>query len=320
MRNLLVICGPTATGKTSLALRLAKKFNGEIISADSRQVYKGMDIGTGKDLPKGSRLVIGRRKQGYYLINGVKVWGYDLVSAKKEFSVGQYVKIARKIIKEILKRNKLPILVGGTGFYIKGLVDGIATAIIPKNRKFRKSLEGISVSELYDKLAQIDSIKAASLNFSDRKNPRRLIRALEIALWHLKGKYKETRAKDLDFDLVLFVGLMANEELLEERIVKRVKGRVDKGFSKEISRLKKEGLTRENQSINALGYSQWFDVLEGKMSADVAIVDWIKSERKYAKKQMSWFKRDKRINWFDISKEEWGKNVEKLVERWYKQV
>ena len=142
MHQLLLICGPTATGKTHLALDLAKKFNGELISADSRQVYKGLDIGTGKDLPVNSKFQMENDKLGFYSINGVKVWGYDLVEPKREFSVAQYIKIANDIIKNIWERGKLPILIGGTGFYIQGIVDGIPRAQIPINNKLRNLLKG----------------------------------------------------------------------------------------------------------------------------------------------------------------------------------
>ena len=205
MKKLLVICGPTATGKTRLALHLGKKLNAELVSADSRQVYKWMNIGTGKDLPKDSRFKIqDSRSGGYYLVGGVKIWGYDLVEPTEEFSVGKYVKIARKIIKDIWKSRqklthsggqggKLPILVGGTGLYIKGVVDGIPTAAISKSKALRKTLEGKKSDELFELLAQLDPVRAASMNASDRKNPRRLIRAIEVA----SAKVKSQKSKVL---------------------------------------------------------------------------------------------------------------------------
>ena len=189
MRKLLVICGPTACGKTSLALGLAKKFGGEVVSADSRQVYKGMDIGTGKDLPKNSKFEIRNSKLGgSYIVAGVPIWGYDIADSKKGFNVAQYTKITRTIIENIFVRGKLPILVGGTGLYIKGAVDGIATAEVRPNVKLRKSLFEKSPEELFEILAQVDAIKAGSLNSSDRRNPRRLIRAIEVALNKTKIK------------------------------------------------------------------------------------------------------------------------------------
>ena len=189
MNELLIICGPTATGKTSAALKIAREINGELISADSRQVYKGMDIGTGKDIPKGAKYVSLAKLGGYYDADGIRIWGYDLVYPEKEYSVADYSKTARQIIRDIWKRKRTAIIVGGTGFYINVVVDGIQTAGIPKNESLRKSLEKLSVDELFEKLALLDSIKAASLNTSDKKNPRRLIRAIEIAQWQLTNKY-----------------------------------------------------------------------------------------------------------------------------------
>ena len=159
-QKLLVICGQTGTGKTSLAIFLAKKFNGELISADSRQVYKGLDIGTGKDLDEVKK-------------SNVRVWGYDLVDPKKNFSVGNYIKFAQKTISDIQKRGKLPILVGGTGLFIKGVIDGIPTAFVPRNMKLRKNLEDKSPNELFEMLAHMDPIRAGAMNVSDRLNPRR---------------------------------------------------------------------------------------------------------------------------------------------------
>lgn len=187
MEKLLVICGPTATGKTSVAIHLAKKFNGELVSADSRQVYRKMDIGTGKDLPQNSSFqfpVSSLKKQdvGFYVIDGIRLWGYDLIDPQNDFNISKYLNIAKDIIEEIWKRDKLPILVGGTGFYIKGIIDGIGTSQIPKDESLRKSLEKKDVEELFEILAQTDSVRSSKLNKSDRNNPRRIIRAIEIAL------------------------------------------------------------------------------------------------------------------------------------------
>ena len=180
MKKVLIIVGPTGSGKTKLALKIAKDLDGEIVSCDSRQVYRGLDIGTGKDIPKG--LSPDNTKQGAkYMINGVNVWGYDLVEPKDNFSVSDYVSSVIPIIDDIGSRGRLPIVVGGTGLYVKGLVDGIETSNISVNEKLRENLESREVGELYDHLAKINPLKAASMNSSDKQNPRRLIRAIEIA-------------------------------------------------------------------------------------------------------------------------------------------
>lgn len=325
MKKLLVVCGPTSSGKTTLALSLAKKFNGELVSADSRQVYRGMDIGTGKDLPRGARLKKGFfAKWGYYETDGIKIWGYDIADPKHEFSVGQYLRFANSVISDIQKRGKLPILVGGTGFYIKGVVDGIATAEVPKNEPLRKNLEERSATELYEKLSQLDSIKAGSLNSSDKKNPRRLIRAIEIAQWELAhGKKENLLPKLQSQDSDLIIGLFLPKDLLEKKIKSRVLDRINAGIKDEVRKLLRNGVKWEDQSMLSLGYKEWRDFFEGAVDEDHVIAQWEMGERNYAKRQMTWFNKEtyhdgeKRINWFDITKNEYPENVENLVEKWY---
>jgi tRNA dimethylallyltransferase len=319
MNKILVICGPTATGKTSLALYLAKVFGGEIVSADSRQVYQGMDIGTGKDLPKSAVLKKGFLTPVNYIVDGVNIWGYDLISPKKDYSVAQYTRTVEKIIKQIWKRKKLAILVGGTGLYIKSVIDGIPTASVPRNIDLRKNLQGRTVDELYDKLAQLDSIKAASLNSSDRKNPRRLTRAIEIAQWGLsnRGKIKRRKVALGKTSKVFFVGLTSSRAylwaIIKRRIAKRLKG----GILAEIEKLLRSKLSWESQSMNSLGYKQWKNYFLGKTTKKSILARWEIDEINYAKRQMTWFKKDKRILWFDISKKGYQKEVEKTVKKWY---
>lgn len=321
MKNkILIICGPTSTGKTTLAINLAKKFDGEILSADSRQVYKGMDIGTGKDLPVGAKLKTPWFwKFGYYEIDGgingsaVKIWGYDLADPKNEFSVSQYLKFADKIITDIIKRKKLPILVGGTGLYIKAVIDGIPTAEIPKNEKLRKNFSKKTVAELYEMLAQLDSIRAGNMNASDRKNPRRLIRAIEIATSKKKPKDRITRQV---FDS-LFIGFTASQEVLFSQIEKRVEDRLSKGLEAEIRKLLKNKVTWKSQSMSSLGYGQWGEYFFGKKSKNEVISNWVQEEKQYAKRQMTWFKKDKRIIWFDITQKDFSTKVEKKAQKWY---
>ena len=319
MNKLLVICGPTSTGKTTLAIDLAKKFNGELISADSRQVYKGMDIGTGKDLPKGAKIKLPWfQKYGYYEINGAKIWGYDLADPRHEFNVGQYIKFAERIISDILKRGKSPILVGGTGLYMKGVIDGIATAQIPKNNLLRKNLERSSAEELFEKLAQMDSFKAGQMNASDKKNPRRLVRAIEVAMWKInnikKEKEMEIKKKNLE---VLMIGLNAPEKLISQRVELRVAQRAKAGIKKEVETLLKNHVSWNMPSMSSMGYRQWKDYFDNKKTQSEVVKDWEAEEKKYVKRQMVWFKKDKRIQWFDITDTCYPENVEKSVEKWY---
>ncbi|QQG47822.1 MAG: tRNA (adenosine(37)-N6)-dimethylallyltransferase MiaA [Candidatus Woesebacteria bacterium] len=280
MFKLLVLCGPTAIGKTDLAFYLAKKLNGELISADSRQVYKYMDIGTGKDWGDGI----------------VKIWGYDLVRPDEPFSVKNYIDFALPKIEEIQKRGKLPILVGGTGLYIKAVLDGLETLDIPPNYFLRKELEKQSTTELLKILKELNPQKATSLNDSDRKNKRRLIRAIEISN---SPKPKITTIKNFDF---LMIGLNLKKELLDQKIEQRVNQRLNAGFEKERQFLKRKNFWAGAPS-RTIGYK------EG---------DWLTQEKQYAKRQLTWFKKDKRIIWFDVSSSNFKKNIENLAQLWYK--
>ncbi|OGM19438.1 hypothetical protein A2685_02575 [Candidatus Woesebacteria bacterium RIFCSPHIGHO2_01_FULL_37_10] len=336
MKKLLIVCGPTATGKTGLALHLSKVFNGEVISADSRQVYKKMDIGTGKDLPRISnfqwfdKLTILSKVEGFpisnlkksgigcYCIHGVRIWGYDLVGPEEEFSVAHYLKIANKVIENIWKREKLPILVGGTGLYIKGVVDGIQTASIPRNSKLRKSLKDKTAVELFEILAGFDPIKSASMNISDNKNPRRLVRAIEVAQFQFKFRPELSNViKDYE---ALFIGLTAPREFLYRNIERRVDERLKQGLEKEIRNLLVKGVGWDTQSMRSMGYKEWKEYLTGNKSKKEVILEWVKDEKNYIKRQLTWFVKDKRIIWFDISKSGWRKAVDKFVAKWYKSI
>ena len=299
MEKLLVICGPTATGKTALAIKLAKKFDGEIVSADSRQVYKGMDIGMGKEW------------------GDVPIHGYDLVDPRREFSVSKYLKFARKILKDIWRRGKLPILVGGTGLYIKGVVDGIPTVEVPRNNELRKRLEEKSADELFESLSQLDAVRAGSMNSSDRKNPRRLVRAIEVAQWNLGHGVKCLTSDILHPTSVLVIGLTAAKEPLNKRIEDRVGERVKAGIKKEIESLLKNGVSWDDQSMMSFGYRQYRDFFEGEVPEEVVVSEWTREEQKYVKRQMTWFKKDKRVGWFDIFEVDYQKKVEKMVAKWY---
>ncbi|SRR5258708_7280937 len=274
-QKLLVICGPTATGKTRLALDLAKKFDGILISADSRQVYKYMDIGTGKDFKN--------------------ILGYDLVNPNEEFSVSNYSRFAREEIKKMQNKNLLPILVGGTGLYIKAVIDNIETINVPPDKKLRSTYAKAMSDELFELLVKMDARKAESMNESDRKNSRRLLRAIEIASSNLR-----TVAHKPKYD-VLVIGLMADKKDLKERIEKRVEERIGMGFEKEVVFLKENGFW-DGAPSRTLGYKDWPDIERWKIE-----------EFKYAKRQMTWFKKDSRINWFDVMEEDYRKQVERLI-------
>ncbi len=340
MGNLLVICGPTATGKTKLAFSLAKKFKGELVSADSRQIYKGMNIGTGKDLPKNAKYQMlndklgfacplkPRRRRGswdlgFYLFNDIRVWGYDLVEPAEKFSVAQYIGFAGSVIQNIQKRKKLPILVGGTGLYIKGVVEGIPTAIVPKSISLRNKYKNRTVYELQEILNDFDRLKLTLMNNSDKNNPRRLIRAIEVAEYKSKYKLKdvsEQRGK-LDYR-ILSIGLTAPREILNRRIKERVKERVRQGIISEMKKLLVKGVRWDAQSMQSLGYRQWRKYLQKsanspKFLRESVILDWTSAEIAYAKRQMTWFKKDAAISWFTVSDSNYQSDIEKIVNLWY---
>jgi tRNA dimethylallyltransferase len=217
--KIVVVLGPTASGKSDLAVHLAKKFNGEVISADSRQVYKGMNIGTGKITKREMQRV------PHHLL--------DVANPKKRFSVSQYKILAEKAIEKIIKEKKLPIICGGTAFYIKSLVDGIIIPEVSPDWQFRKKLEKKNNEELYSKLLKLDPVRAKNI---DKKNKRRLIRALEI-IEKTKNKVPKTKIKKLYSPL--FLGMKINQEELNKKIDERLKKRLDQKMVEEIKRLRK---------------------------------------------------------------------------------
>jgi len=319
MNKLLVICGPTATGKTELGIKLAQTFGGEIVSADSRQVYRGMTIGTGKEVGDGKWEVSREARCGKWVVNGVPVWLMDVVEPDYRFNVGDYKKYADEVLENIWKRGKLPIVVGGTGFYIKALLDGIGTIGVEPDWKLRRILSTKNIKILGAELAKIDAERWEKMNESDRNNPRRLIRAIEIAkkIQNPKSKIQNYNSK-LKIDNLLIVGLKAPYRVLYERIDKRVEERVKQGIIEEIQKLIEKGYNWENSVLGStLGYREWKDYFAGKLTKEEVICRWKFDEHNYARRQMTWFKKDPRINWFDITQEGWQTEVENLVKSWY---
>lgn len=319
MKKILIITGPTAVGKTRLGLTLAQKFDGDILSADSRQVYKEMDIVTGKDLPQNARYQMsdirytGRRIGYWKTREDVRIWLVDLVEPQESFSVSQWVQTAKKVLGRLQEEEKLPIIVGATGFYIKALIDGIETIDIPPDQNLRKELAGKKANELCEMLNTLDRQRAQGMNESDRKNPRRLIRAIEVAL-QKANSIQATRSVKADF---LILGLTAPKEILFKRIDDRVEQRMREGAVDEARRLLEKRVSWENESMTGTGYRQLRGFTEGEMTLKQAEEKWKIAEHKDAKKQMAWFKKDPRVNWTNVTEPGWQEKVEKQVKDWY---
>lgn len=308
--KLLIITGPTATGKTDIALKLAKQLNGEIIACDSRQVYKGLDLGTGK-LP-GQEVKFSRHDK-HWLIDGVKVWGYDLVEPTIRLTVKDYLDFVNPIIAQLQDDHKLPIVVGGTGLYLQGIVEGFDNISDIQDPLLRTSLESLSLNDLQQRLQTVDNQVWQSLNQSDRQNPRRLIRKIELVM------YPSINTSDNHISTydVLKIGLTAPREILNQRIDQRLDQRIEQGLIKEAERLHKQGLSLSRMKELGLEYG----VLAALLSQQIDLATFkltLKNKiHQYAKRQMTWFKRDPDINWFDITIQNWSSEVEKTVLSWY---
>jgi len=356
----LIISGPTASGKTSLALSLAKKFNGDLISADSRQVYKGLDIVTGKDIPEGfnfyhdqphachpernemkSRdpssqkgfLRYGRNDNvpdGYYSNSQIRLYGYDLVTPGEEWNAALFQKYALKIIAEIHSRGRLPIIVGGTGLYLRSLTDQYAFP--PPNPKLRHELESLSLIQLQEKLQTLDPVRFSSLNNSDSQNPRRLLRHIEISSCHpernemksrdpssQKGflRYGRNDIKPIPHYDVLHLNLNISLERLEPKIRARVIARLAADPRDELKYLKSFHLSDRHPAFTSLGYHHLDRFYQGKITRDQLIDLWTTAERQYAKRQLTWFNKLEHLTRLKTPVD--TSEVVRLIKLWYSQ-
>ncbi|MFH1601961.1 MAG: tRNA (adenosine(37)-N6)-dimethylallyltransferase MiaA [Candidatus Shapirobacteria bacterium] len=270
-KKLLVIYGPTALGKTSLALKMAADLQGELISADSRQVYQGMDIGTGKDLEENQ-----------------KVWLVDLIRPNQTFSSYQWARLAILAAKNIWSRNKLPIVVGGSAFYLKTLLEGLDTQGIAPNWPLRRKLEKLKLSDLKSRARKMDPKRWENLNNSDQNNPRRLIRLVELSLSRKKND-KNFFLKNAN---ILGIYLDAPLEFIGEKIKKRIEKRMKQGIIKEIRYLLSL-YCWEDPGLNCLAYKEFEDYFKKKKKLSLVKNEWFKDELSFAKKQKLWFRKNK---------------------------
>ena len=300
--KLIVILGPTASGKTKLAVKLAMKFNGEIVSADSRQVYQEMNIGTGKDL---AEYIIKTQKRK--IQKQIPCHLVDIVKPNTEFNLAKYKKSALKAIKDIYTRGKIPFLVGGTGLYISALIDNYKIPKVKPNKKIRNKLQKLNQLEKIEMLKKLDP---RCFDFIDVNNPRRVDRALEVCL--SGKKFSQTRKKGQPIFNALQLGLTLPRKVLEQKINKRVDKMIKNGLIDEVKNLiKKYG--KGSAPLQTIGYAEVIDYLEGEQALDKTI-ELIKTHtRQFAKRQITWFKRDKRIKWVKNQKE-----AEKLIKKFLK--
>ncbi|HRZ95120.1 MAG TPA: tRNA (adenosine(37)-N6)-dimethylallyltransferase MiaA [Candidatus Moranbacteria bacterium] len=328
--RIIVILGPTSSGKSEIAIRLAKKFDGEIISADSRQIYRGMDVGTGK-VPKSkiknqkSKLQFKNKKFNPYWSNGVAHYLIDIVSPKTNYNAAKFKKDAYGALKFIINRGKIPIICGGTGFWIKSIVDNVAYPEVKPDWKLRNKLRNNSAEKLFKMLEKLDPKRVTNI---DKNNKVRLIRAIEICkkLKHVPslppGEMSRSDREGENHNF-LQIGIKLPKEKLHKNIKKRLKKRFEAGMIKEIKDLKKQGLSWKKIQSFGLGYF-WiplylhpikyavkrrppkaeFNMVKNKKELFDKIYQ---AEKDYAKRQMTWFGKDKRIKWIekykDIEKE-----------------
>ncbi len=316
--NLFILFGQTATGKTKKALELVEKHDGELVNFDSRQIYKKLDIVTGKDIPKNSKFVQRTTRGisdkfsiGYYSLPTTphplppsRLWLYDIVDPKSTFSSAEYVDCAELVIKDILSRGKTPILVGGTGYYLRHLLFGVPEIKIQEDWGLRKELETKSVSELQAILTEKNQAFLLNMNNSDRNNPRRLIRRIEIATQGgslpallMSSPEKETLSARLGNCVSYQGGLTitylpffhTSTDITRERITERVEQRIENGALGEVRILLREGYTKNDPGLSATGYKQLIGYLNKELTLSEAKKQLVTSEMQYAKRQKTYF-------------------------------
>jgi tRNA dimethylallyltransferase len=297
--KLVVIIGPTAVGKTKLSIALAKRLNGEIISGDSMQIYKGMDIGTAKIKPEE--------------MEGIPHHLLDIKEPWESFSVVEFQQLARSHIHEISARGRLPMIVGGTGLYIQSVIYDYQFSAAPSDEAYRRQLRKIAEEKgeetLHEKLKAIDPESAERIH---PHNLRRVIRALEI--YHCTGKtmteWQRGQTKQLVYDAAI-VGLTMEREQLYRRINERVEQMLAEGLLEEARALYDRGI-RDCQSVQAIGYKELYDYFDGRVSLEEAIEQLKQNSRRYAKRQLTWFRNQMPVQWFDMT--DAAKFVEKTEE------
>lgn len=301
---LIVILGATATGKTALGISLARRFHGEIISADSRQIYKDLDIGSGRGKPHEPNI---RIVDGVWVEEGIPIHLYNLFQPSIQVTVIEYQRLAEEVISDLHVQNRLPFVVGGTGFYISSLLGDTVIEDIPANPEFRAKAEKM---ELEDLVTELERVNPKVAEMTDLKNPRRVIRALErINYKKMNPNYRAPKPKKRN---ALQIGLTASPEELEHRIRLRTQQMIEDGFLEEARRLL-HIYGPSAPALTAIGYQQFQDHLAGLGSLEEAIERKVQDEISYSKRQLTWFKRDPRITWFDVGEKDFREATEQQI-------
>jgi len=299
VENVIVILGPTASGKTRISIEMAKEINGEIVSADSMQVYKYMDIGTAK--PDRDEM------------SGIRHYLIDEVYPDEEFSVAKFQQLAFRYLDEILKKGKLPIVAGGTGLYINSLIYNINFSETISDwdlrNELKKEAEEKGNEYLYEKLKRIDPEAAKRIHVNDTK---RIIRAIEVYKHTNKpiSHHQELSRKEPPKYRFILIGLRMDREKLYDRINKRVDVMMEKGLIEEVRSLKKLGYGRDSVAMQGLGYKEVYYYLRGELTLNELLYMLKRDTRHYAKRQMTWFRRIENVYWIDVEDHE---NVEEIL-------
>lgn len=292
--KIIVILGPTSSGKSDVAINLAKKYNGEIISADSRQIYRGLDIGTGKVKGK----IVAVEPLQVFMSDGIAHYMIDIISPKTNYNAAKFKRDAEKIIKDIFRRGKLPIICGGTGFWIKAVVDDVNYPEVKPDWELRNKLRDYSTERLLARLKKLDSSRAKNI---DKNNKVRLIRAIEICNKLGRVPFVDSNSfVDSNRNYNFFqIGINLPKEKLYQNIRKRLEKRFRQGMIKEVENLhSKRKLSWKKIESFGLGYFWIPKYLKGEIKTKEELFEKIfTAEKEYAKRQMTWFKKDTRINW-----------------------
>lgn len=302
-QHIIIICGPTASGKTSLALQLAKELpKANILSVDSRQVYKDLGLITGKDIPK-------------KLPPKIAVFGHDIFNSDERANLADFVRYSQKIIQDSQKTNTPLIIVGGTGLYLKALTQDLSNIATPPNPKLRRKLEKLSLKKLQDLLKKENPLKFLSLNHSDLMNPRRLIRSLEISACPAKP-WRSGVIPPVNPPTFHWIGLLPDKKILKVSIRNRVLARIKNGATKEVTNLLKKFPDKNLSLYTSLGVSQIIDFIEERITKDQLVDQWTHAETDYARRQIVWFKKQPGIVWYDkdIDKDNLSKKLSKIYQ------